>query len=212
MTPAPYTYPDHYAYDFNAPYYHSSVQTVQPGVNGFAAMSVCPPFSPIPWDGPTSPTLAFPNIQPIVPTTPAHVPLSFPHVGPRRLLDTRRPNSRSLGSPFTPSFDQSPTGNLHRHPPGSLRDAHETTKKGNELDVERIEAGLDTRTTVMIKNIPNKMTDKDLLNFIGRVCPRRIDFMYLRMDFQNGTLFFYALPRHLSRTQSEQDVMSDMRL
>ncbi len=42
----------------------------------------------------------------------------------------------------------------------------------------------------MIKNIPNKMTDKDLLNFIARVCPRRIDFMYLRMDFQNGELLY----------------------
>ena len=38
----------------------------------------------------------------------------------------------------------------------------------------------------MIKNIPNKMSDKDLISFITEVCPRRIDFMYLRMDFQNG--------------------------
>ena len=73
----------------------------------------------------------------------------------------------------------------HLHPGGSLRDPHDTGKK-NELDTKHIESGVDTRTTVMIKNIPNKMTDKDLLNFIGRVCPRRIDFMYLRMDFQNG--------------------------
>jgi len=56
----------------------------------------------------------------------------------------------------------------------------------NRLDWNKIEQGLDTRTTVMIKNIPNKMSDKDLLSFIGKVCPRRIDFMYLRMDFQNG--------------------------
>ncbi len=57
----------------------------------------------------------------------------------------------------------------------------------NALDITAIENGLDTRTTVMIKNIPNKMTDQDLKHFIDRVCPRRIDFMYLRMDFQNGT-------------------------
>ena len=56
----------------------------------------------------------------------------------------------------------------------------------NLLDIAAIESGMDTRTTVMIKNIPNKMTDRDLKNFIDRVCPRRIDFMYLRMDFQNG--------------------------
>ena len=42
------------------------------------------------------------------------------------------------------------------------------------------------RTTVMVKNIPNKMTDKELITYINNVCPRRIDFLYLRMDFQNG--------------------------
>ncbi|OSD03965.1 hypothetical protein PYCCODRAFT_1364856 [Trametes coccinea BRFM310] len=62
----------------------------------------------------------------------------------------------------------------------------------NILDIAAIESGADTRTTVMIKNIPNKMSDKDLLNFINKVCPRRIDFMYLRMDFQNGCNVGYA--------------------
>ncbi|KAH9942348.1 RNA recognition motif 2-domain-containing protein [Epithele typhae] len=62
----------------------------------------------------------------------------------------------------------------------------------NVLDIGAIENGTDTRTTVMIKNIPNKMTDKDLKAFIDKVCPRRIDFMYLRMDFQNGCNVGYA--------------------
>ncbi|THH05892.1 hypothetical protein EW146_g9778 [Bondarzewia mesenterica] len=62
----------------------------------------------------------------------------------------------------------------------------------NQIDLERIEAGLDTRTTVMIKNIPNRMSDTDLVTFIGDVCPRRIDFFYLRMDFQNGCNVGYA--------------------
>jgi RNA recognition motif 2 len=56
----------------------------------------------------------------------------------------------------------------------------------NNLNIARIENGQDMRTTVMIKNIPNKMTDKDLMTFIERVCTRRIDFFYLRMDFKNG--------------------------
>ena len=56
----------------------------------------------------------------------------------------------------------------------------------NQLNLARIEDGQDTRTTVMIKNIPNKMSDKDLVTFIGKVCARKIDFLYLRMDFQNG--------------------------
>jgi len=66
----------------------------------------------------------------------------------------------------------------------------------NQLNIARIEEGLDTRTTVMIKNIPNKMSDRDLVTYIDRVCPRRIDFFYLRMDFQNGgfgIVFFFFL-------------------
>jgi hypothetical protein len=60
----------------------------------------------------------------------------------------------------------------------------------NQLSVARIESGQDTRTTVMVKNIPNKMSDKDLVTYINKVCPRRIDFLYLRMDFQNGESFY----------------------
>ncbi|KAF8622640.1 hypothetical protein AX15_006755 [Amanita polypyramis BW_CC] len=62
----------------------------------------------------------------------------------------------------------------------------------NQLNLARIEDGQDTRTTVMIKNIPNKMSDKDLLTFIHKVCPRKIDFLYLRMDFKNGCNVGYA--------------------
>jgi RNA recognition motif 2 len=61
-----------------------------------------------------------------------------------------------------------------------------TLPERNQLNLARIEDGQDTRTTVMIKNIPNKMSDKDLIAFIAKVCARKIDFLYLRMDFQNG--------------------------
>lgn len=60
----------------------------------------------------------------------------------------------------------------------------------NLLNIRKIEEGLDTRTTVMIKNIPNKMSDKDLLTFVNKICCRRVDFVYLRMDFQNGLRLF----------------------
>ncbi|KAI9510114.1 RNA recognition motif 2-domain-containing protein [Russula earlei] len=77
----------------------------------------------------------------------------------------------------------------YRSPP-----LHEPSEQqmDNNLNIARIQNGQDMRTTVMIKNIPNKMTDKDLMNFIERVCTRRIDFFYLRMDFKNGCNVGYA--------------------
>lgn len=66
------------------------------------------------------------------------------------------------------------------------------TPERNQLNLDRIQDGQDTRTTVMIKNIPNKMSDKDLVAYIGKVCPKKIDFLYLRMDFQNGCNVGYA--------------------
>ncbi|EJD52674.1 hypothetical protein AURDEDRAFT_55427 [Auricularia subglabra TFB-10046 SS5] len=68
----------------------------------------------------------------------------------------------------------------------------------NILDLDKVERGEDTRTTVMIKNIPNKMTDKNLIDFINEVCFRRIDFLYLRMDFMNNCNVGYAFVNFMS--------------
>ncbi|KAK7020908.1 RNA recognition motif 2-domain-containing protein [Favolaschia claudopus] len=62
----------------------------------------------------------------------------------------------------------------------------------NQLNLARIEHGQDTRTTVMIKNIPNRISDKELMAHIDHVCPRKIDFLYLRMDFRTGRNAGYA--------------------
>lgn len=71
-------------------------------------------------------------------------------------------------------------------PPTLTHPSSRAPPEGNQLDLRKIELGIDMRTTVMVKNIPNKMTDKELITYINKVCPRRIDFLYLRMDFQNG--------------------------
>ncbi|BGP42070.1 hypothetical protein JCM10449v2_006072 [Rhodotorula kratochvilovae] len=56
---------------------------------------------------------------------------------------------------------------------------------GNVLNFERIERGLDVRTTVMIKNIPNKLKDVEVMDFIEEVVGRAFDFFYLRCDYSN---------------------------
>lgn len=101
--------------------------------------------------------------------TPQAVPYSYPpHASPSL---AHHPYGTTPNRVYPTAYPASP-----RAPP-----------ENNQLDIRKIEQGLDTRTTVMIKNIPNKMTDKELIAYINKICPRRIDFLYLRMDFQNGT-------------------------
>ncbi|XP_039001432.1 protein MEI2-like 1 [Hibiscus syriacus] len=65
-------------------------------------------------------------------------------------------------------------------------------KKQYELDIDRIICGDDSRTTLMIKNIPNKYTSKMLLAAIDEHCRGTYDFIYLPIDFKNKCNVGYA--------------------
>ncbi|KAK8530799.1 hypothetical protein V6N13_030739 [Hibiscus sabdariffa] len=65
-------------------------------------------------------------------------------------------------------------------------------KKQFELDIDRIIRGEDSRTTLMIKNIPNKYTSKMLLAAIDEHCRGTYDFIYLPIDFKNKCNVGYA--------------------
>lgn len=56
----------------------------------------------------------------------------------------------------------------------------------------KIEQGLDVRTTVMLRNIPNKLSIWQLKDIIDRSAHGTYDFMYLRMDFTKMTNVGYA--------------------
>ncbi|KAL8108272.1 hypothetical protein AgCh_024648 [Apium graveolens] len=58
------------------------------------------------------------------------------------------------------------------------------SKKQFQLDLEKIRSGEDTRTTLMIKNIPNKYTSKMLLAAIDENHEGTYDFLYLPIDFK----------------------------
>lgn len=65
-------------------------------------------------------------------------------------------------------------------------------KKEFELDIERILRGKDGRTTLMLKNIPNKYSSKMLLGAIDEHCKGIYDFVYLPIDFKNNCNVGYA--------------------
>ncbi|KAK4776286.1 hypothetical protein SAY86_004974 [Trapa natans] len=66
------------------------------------------------------------------------------------------------------------------------------SKKQYQLDLDKIMNGEDTRTTLMIKNIPNKYTSKMLLAAIDENHQGTYDFLYLPIDFKNKCNVGYA--------------------
>ncbi|RKP39240.1 RNA recognition motif 2, partial [Dimargaris cristalligena] len=50
----------------------------------------------------------------------------------------------------------------------------------------------DTRSTFMIRNIPNKYTQKMMIDLVNESHYRKFDFFYLRMDFINHCNCGYA--------------------
>ncbi|CEG78003.1 Putative RNA-binding protein [Rhizopus microsporus] len=63
---------------------------------------------------------------------------------------------------------------------------------GKEIDIEKIRSGQDKRTTFMIRNIPNKYTQKMLKDMLDETHKNTYDFLYLRMDFRNHCNVGYA--------------------
>lgn len=138
---------------------------VVPAEHRYPDQMPCPNFVPT--------ELVFPSISPAL-----HVH-SHPFVEPQPPAVASNPKIY-MNNPTEAPLPSDLDGSLR------LTTAASNVNDRNFLNTARIEEGLDTRTTVMIKNIPNKMTAKDLIQYINDVCPRKIDFLYLRMDFKNG--------------------------
>ncbi|CAG8971934.1 hypothetical protein HYALB_00003269 [Hymenoscyphus albidus] len=99
-------------------------------------------------------------------------------------------NSRELG-PFNRSSGR--RQNAVKVPPHARR-SHQNPAAGqhNHVDIARIRGGLDVRTTVMLRNIPNKVDQAMLKGIVDESSFGRYDFMYLRIDFSNNCNVGYA--------------------
>ncbi|KAI3467807.1 hypothetical protein Pfo_024470 [Paulownia fortunei] len=92
--------------------------------------------------------------------------------------------------PMMSSFDSPNERTRNRRNEGNSSQAD--NKKQFELDIDRIVRGEDKRTTLMIKNIPNKYTSKMLLAAIDERHRGTYDFIYLPIDFKNKCNVGYA--------------------
>ncbi|KAG1666963.1 hypothetical protein FOA52_004246 [Chlamydomonas sp. UWO 241] len=85
-------------------------------------------------------------------------------------------------------------GRLSRRPadPAAEAERKQQQEKLYALSPERIYSGQDKRTTLMIKNIPNKYTQKMLLSTVDEHFHGTYDFFYLPIDFKNKCNVGYA--------------------
>ncbi|KAK6534720.1 hypothetical protein TWF281_006022 [Arthrobotrys megalospora] len=67
----------------------------------------------------------------------------------------------------------------------------------NILDLHKIRNGLDLRTTIMIRNIPNHLPQSVIKAWLDEVSYRKYDFLYLRIDFANHCNVGYCFVNYL---------------
>ncbi|KAF1957456.1 hypothetical protein CC80DRAFT_560752 [Byssothecium circinans] len=77
------------------------------------------------------------------------------------------------------------------HMPRSVKNSNQH-ESHNRVRRERIEDGTDVRTTIMLRNIPNKLDWMSLVALLNKVCFGTFDFVYLRIDFRSCNNVGYA--------------------
>ncbi|KAL3649904.1 hypothetical protein CASFOL_006307 [Castilleja foliolosa] len=120
-----------------------------------------------------------------VPITSKNIGLHHPHHQRCMIFP-----SRGQMLPMMSSFDSPNERTRNRRNEGNLNQGE--NKRQFELDLDRILRGDDKRTTLMIKNIPNKYTSKMLLSAIDERHRGTYDFIYLPIDFKNKCNVGYA--------------------
>ncbi|XP_031387567.1 protein MEI2-like 4 isoform X1 [Punica granatum] len=117
-------------------------------------------------------------------------------VPPSKVVGLQSPHHRGMmfpgRGPMMPSVGSFDPPNERIRSRRNEGGSNQADKKQYELDIERIIRGEDNRTTLMIKNIPNKYTSKMLLAAIDEHHRGTYDFIYLPIDFKNKCNVGYA--------------------
>ncbi|OWZ08949.1 hypothetical protein PHMEG_00018430 [Phytophthora megakarya] len=114
----------------------------------------------------------------------------------RQRIQTKFPSMRSSLSNNDHFFRPSAVPSTGAH--GSSSVGRLTTGRNDQgigefsLSIEKVASGEDKRTTLMIRNIPNKYTQQMLLAEINRNHRGNYDFFYLPIDFKNKCNMGYA--------------------
>ncbi|PWA40614.1 RNA recognition motif 2, Nucleotide-binding alpha-beta plait domain protein [Artemisia annua] len=147
--------------------------------------------------------------EPLFMSPPTYGGLGFSNArGPRNMMEN---GPSSLSNMLSPRMSPMFLNNGHFPGLGSMnlesmsrnrRVDHNANQMDNkkqfQLDLDKIAKGEDTRTTLMIKNIPNKYTSKMLLASIDENHSGTYDFLYLPIDFKNKCNVGYAFINMLS--------------
>lgn len=96
------------------------------------------------------------------------------------------PTGRSFLGEMSPHFD----GLVPR--PFRMSPAPSPGNPSNVVRIENIRNGLDVRTTIMLRNIPNRIDQAQLKGVLDETSFGKYDFMYLRIDFANNCNVGYA--------------------
>ena len=100
----------------------------------------------------------------------------------------KKNHKTSKNIPFT-NYDYMNSNNImynsHTKSPNKRKLTQEEEKEHNIIDIDLIIQGKDRRTTIMIKNIPNKYTISTFLDEINVEFKNKYDIFYLPIDYGN---------------------------
>ena len=136
-------------------------------------------------------------------------PPKYPQLIPQPPMTSNHANYRNAGAyewsasqPLTrvDGYNPGRNGNIvHMVGPNGLQSSRRgsTTSASSAnsnftIDIDSVSAGDERRTTLMIRNIPNKYTQRMVIQEIQENFVGTLDFFYLPIDFKNGCNVGYA--------------------